>query len=67
MDFGEKIFLILTLLTELRSLGSLLRIKKDELEKFGSRIDGSIKKIKSLASNLKENYALDLTKKESFF
>jgi Ser/Thr protein kinase RdoA (MazF antagonist) len=34
IDFDEKIFLILTLLTKLRILGSLLRIKKDSLEKI---------------------------------
>ncbi len=63
INFDQKIFLILTLLTKLRVLGSLLRIKKNNLEKFEDRIINSIKAIISLVLELKNDYNLDLTKK----
>lgn len=63
IKFDKKIFLILTLLTKLRVLGSLLRIKKDKLEKFEDRIIGLIEEIKSIVIELKDNYELNLTKK----
>lgn len=63
VGFDKKIFLVLTLLTKLRRLGSLLRIKEDKLEKFEDKISCSIEEIISLVSRLKEDYDLDLTKK----
>ncbi len=64
IPYNEKIFLILTLLTKLRILGSLLRIKKDKLKQFDDRIKSYIKEIIDLSSELKEKHDLDLTKKD---
>jgi Ser/Thr protein kinase RdoA (MazF antagonist) len=63
IDFDEKIFLILTLLTKLRILGSLLRIKKDNLEKINERIEDSINEIKEITIKLNEQYEISLIKK----
>ncbi len=64
IGYGRKIFLILTLLTKLRVLGSLLRIKKDKLEKFDERINDSINEIKDITNKLSHDYDINLIKKD---
>ena len=61
INFNKKTFLILTLLTKLRVLGSFLRIKKNKLEKFEDRINDFIEQIKDTTEKLK-NYNINLIK-----
>jgi len=59
-NYPNKIYYVLDLFMEYRSLGTLLRIKHNELEKYSERIKNKIIKIKDLAKLLKNKYKLNL-------
>lgn len=65
IPFNNKVFLILKLLAKLRILGSLLKIKRKELDKFNDKIDSMIEEIKSITTEIKEKYDLRLDEKRT--
>ena len=59
-NYPNKIYYILDLFMEYRGLGTLLRIKHNELEKYSERTKNKIIKIKHYAELLNKKYKLKL-------